>query len=108
MLLRYKFEENYYYQLYVGQDKTSKRWGKLGTNHLRHMKLALNPNKQEFNIQAMEIALLYFGPENAIVFTIGDSKDEKSYSTEFPLPNGTHEYLPKSSLSLSPYKGAAK
>jgi hypothetical protein len=99
MLIKYDGK----YQIYVGKTKVLTRWGR-SHGHLAGVRCTLEKTKNT-KVSVMEMALAYFGPENAIVFTIGGYKDEGKISSSFPMPDGEKILLKEHVLGLSPKRG---
>lgn len=96
------------YQIYLGKDCTMKRWNRSGENHFAHVRdiLIAKPNSSHYGC---DLALTYFGPQNAILFTVGHSNEEGTLSEQFPMPqSAAPANLAKHNVSLSPIKGNKK
>jgi len=104
-----KYEDNTkktQYQIYIGQDTTTGRWNRSGTNHMASIRNILN-KKPNNKYEVCDLALAYFGPENAVLFTIGHSYDEQAFSHDFHI-DGKRYKMTNDPISLSPIAGAAK
>ena len=100
LLIRY----NGHYQIYVGRDKNAKRWDKSGNNHFASIRDTLKKEENTKHYPA-DLALTYFGPDNAVVFAIGDYDQEGDFTTEFPMPDGSFIKLRNDPIALKMIAG---
>lgn len=70
------------YQIYVGKQGNTDRWGRSGVNHFAQVRNILAKRSGDFSV--CDSLVTYFGPSNVMIFTIGCSDDEKTFSTKFP------------------------